>query len=758
MSPGKQFYNLALVGGGRQGMAILEALVPIRRDDQPLRVLAVADINPDAPGILHAYRHDLFVALHYIDLFQIPELDIIVNATGHSDLFQEIREQAPTRVLVFNMNRPFLSVDKLWDLISVNLSSSHGTAPLRVGIVGGGRGGQEVLQLITKDPGYKKRIEILGVADLNPLALGMVLADRLGIPTLDDYTVLLDKAPDLILELTGNLAVREAIIRRKHPHTQIIDHLKARLFWELLNREEDRLRSRVESEIKLAGQRTRFQRIFDHLPDPVLVLLPNYLVDEVNLTFLNRFQKEAVDVIGKPCYEVFHQFDAPCDTKGLVCPFSSVLEDCRTAQVLQRSENADGSIRYNEITMAPLCPPEAKRSRVIEVIKDITLRKQLEEALKTSEQKAAKGKAFLETIVNGIADHMMVIDLDYKIIEVNRALLEMVGLKRHEVVGKHCYEVSHHLQVPCDIPDHPCPLKQAVETRKAASATHIHFDKTGREHYYHVVCHPLYDEEGRVHRVVDLSRDITQEIRARMQMLHEDKMASLGKLSASVVHEINNPLTGILNFVRLMESILADGSPSEVDLADIRHYLAMVHSETSRVSRTVANLLAFSRKTKPEFRPLDLNNVVAETLSLTAYQMRLQDITVKRQLAPDLPPVMGDKGQMKQVFLNLFLNAQDAMAQGGTLTLETRISRRREVIVKVADTGKGIPKESYSQIFEPFYTTKKTTSGVGLGLSVVYGIIRDHQGDIKVDSVVGKGTTFTIRLPAYKQGEESVAA
>ena len=352
---------------------------------------------------------------------------------------------------------------------------------------------------------------------------------------------------------------------------------------------------------------------------------------------------------------------------------------------------------------------------------------------------------------------MMVIDLDYKIIEVNRALLKMVGLKWQEVVGKHCYEVSHHLQEPCALPDHPCPLKEAVATGKAASATHVHFDREGRERYYHVVCHPLYDEAGRVHQVVDLSRDITQEINSRTRLLHDDKMASLGKLSASVVHEINNPLTGILNFVRLMESMLKEGAPGEEDLANIRRYLSMIHSETSRVSRTVANLLAFSRKTRPDFEPVDLNAVVEETLSLTEYQMRLQGITVNRQLAPDLLPVLADKGQMKQTFLNLFLNAQDAMPQGGALTLETKNSRRRQVVVKVSDTGKGIPKENLSQIFEPFFTTKKTVSGAGLGLSVVYGIVRDHKGSIKVDSVVGRGTSFTVRLPAFKPGEESFA-
>ena len=178
-----------------------------------------------------------------------------------------------------------------------------------------------------------------------------------------------------------------------------------------------------------------------------------------------------------------------------------------------------------------------------------------------------------------------------------------------------------------------------------------------------------------------------------------------------------------------------------------------MYNETSRVSKTVSNLLAFSRKTKQEFRPVDLNALLSETISLTEYQMRLQDIKVERRLAADLLPVMADQGQMKQAFLNLLLNAIDAMPKGGTLTLSTRNARERSVVIQVADTGVGIPKEYFSHIFEPFYTTKKTGYGVGLGLSVVYGIIRDHKGSIKVDSTVGQGTVFTVRLPAVKPEE-----
>jgi two-component system NtrC family sensor kinase len=762
MSPGKQIYYLGLVGAGRQGMGILEALVPARRDDQPIQLLGVVDINPEAPGILYAYRHNLFVTVNFIDLLQLPELDILVNATGLPEVSQELQAHCPEGVSVLSCDRPHSGED-FWDIISNSqcLSFTEEYFPLKIGIVGGGKGCQKVLQQTARGLRNRQRINIIGVADPDPQAPGMVVAKELGIPTFGEYGSLLEEAPDLILELTGDPQVRESIIQQKPAHTEIIDHIQSRLFWELFKKEEDRLRLKVETEIKLADQRSRFQKIFDYLPDPVLVLNPDYTVEEVNQTFLNRFQKKVEEVIGKRCYEVMHQFEEPCDRQGMVCPLPQVLDRCLTARVLQSSPSPDGTLRYDEITMSPLCPPEGKKKRVIEVIKDVTAHQHLADALLESEDRtrqllkeATAGKAFLETIVNGIEDHMMVIDLDYRIIEVNRALLGMVGLKREDVVGKHCYEVSHHLEKPCTSPDHPCPLKDAVATGKAASATHVHFDKDSREHYIHVVCHPLFDEAGRVNRVIDLSRDITKEITERTRILHDDKMTSLGKLSASVVHEINNPLTGILNFTKLVQRMLGKGTPSEGESDKIQHYLDMIYSETSRVSKTVSNLLAFSRKNKPEFKPVNLNALLAETLSLTAYQMRLQGISVESRLAEDLLPVMADQGWLKQAFLNLVLNALDAMPQGGTLTLTTKNDRRR-VMVQISDTGVGIPKESFSQIFEPFYTTKKSGSGVGLGLSVVYGIVRDHKGSIKVNSVVGQGASFTIHLPAFKPGDES---
>ncbi len=544
----KPKYNLGIVGAGRQGISILEALVPPRKEDESLRVLGVADLNPEAPGISYAERHNLLVTADFTELLKLPDLDIIVNATGRPEVSRRLQEEAPEGVIILNADRTCAG-ENFWDLISME-------------------------------------------------------------------------------------------------------------------------RSKVESAIKLAGQ------------------------------------------------------------------------------------------RHDEIAMSPICPPERAKKKSIEVIKDVTPRRQLEEALQTSEEKTrqllrqtSKSKAFLETIINGIEDQMMVIDLDYRIVEVNRALLEMVGLSRDEVVGKHCYEVSHHLEKPCSIPDHPCPLKDTLATGKAASATHVHFDRDSREHYIHVVCHPMFDEQGRIRQVIDLSRDITQEITTRNQRLHDDKMTSLGKLSASVVHEINNPLTGILNFIKLMQRLLGKPTRGEEELEQLSTYLDLVYKETSRVSKAVSNLLVFSRKTRPEFKPLNLNALLGESISLTEYQMRLQDIKVERRFAANLLLVMADQGQMKQAFLNLLLNAIDARPDGGTLTLTTTNGRGQSVVAQIADTGVGISKESLSNIFEPFYPTKQTGSSVGLGLSVVYGIVRDHKGSIKVDSTVGRGTVFTVKLPGVKPEE-----
>jgi len=251
----------------------------------------------------------------------------------------------------------------------------------------------------------------------------------------------------------------------------------------------------------------------------------------------------------------------------------------------------------------------------------------------------------------------------------------------------------------------------------------------------------------RLQRAVDAQqREFAERMRAE-QALREserlrsvtEKLAAVGRLAAGVAHEINNPLTGVLTFAHLLRD------KENLDEQD-REDLDLIVRETSRAAQIVRGLLDFARERPAEKRPLDLNVVLRQTLQLLGNREAFQHVTVVEHFEDSLPPVSGDTHQLQQVFLNLCLNACEAMADGGTLTLTTRVEGGM-VCVEVADTGCGIKQEHLDQIFEPFFTTKPVGKGTGLGLSVSYGIVQEHGGRVEVSSQVGRGTTFRVLLP-----------
>ncbi len=233
---------------------------------------------------------------------------------------------------------------------------------------------------------------------------------------------------------------------------------------------------------------------------------------------------------------------------------------------------------------------------------------------------------------------------------------------------------------------------------------------------------------------------------AQEQLVRTEKLSSLGKLSASVAHEINNPLAGILTFAKLVSRTLAEGPPDDARRAVLQRNLGLVEREAQRCSAIVRNLLDFARERPMSVKPVDVNAAVEEALSLIGNQVSIQGTAIERALTP-LPPVMADYGQLRQAFVNVAMNACEAMGKSGHLRIASR-QVDGEVELTFADTGPGMPAELVNRIFDPFFTTKE--KGTGLGLSVVYGIVQRHEGSIQVASVEGKGTTFTFRLPAAR--------
>lgn len=246
-----------------------------------------------------------------------------------------------------------------------------------------------------------------------------------------------------------------------------------------------------------------------------------------------------------------------------------------------------------------------------------------------------------------------------------------------------------------------------------------------------------------------------QELReSQYQLIQAEKLASLGQMAASIAHEINNPLSGVIVYTKLMSKKIADGSMSKESGLEL---LSKIDSALTRTAWLVRNLLDFARQSPPAMRESDPNEAVKRARDIGAHSAELQHVQVIEELDPSLPRVMGDFDQLIQVCTNLIVNAIHAMPQGGKLTLRTSADGD-EVKIQVQDTGQGIPPENMSKLFTPFFTTKEEVKGVGLGLAVSYGIVQRHKGRIEVQSKVGEGTTFTVCLPLHPEKSQAASS
>jgi len=359
----------------------------------------------------------------------------------------------------------------------------------------------------------------------------------------------------------------------------------------------------------------------------------------------------------------------------------------------------------------------------------------------------SKTKPLHDVAVNDlIQEDVIVIDLKYRILDINDTMLKNLGLERDEVIGKTCYEITHHQDFPCSGKKHPCPLNHIVSLKKPFKTTHIHLDKDNNEIFYSISCYPIFDK-GKVTGAVEISQDITKEINIQKLMMQQGKLVSIGRLAAGVAHEINNPMTTILTSAILVQEEMDTDDPNYPELKTIVN-------ETLRCRKIVTSLLDFSRQTKPAIKKNDLNDIVRECTVLTRKQAAFNDVLLKLNLADNLPLINVDKDQIQQALINLSLNAIEAASPEGSVTFTTRfLSESGMIEISVSDTGCGIANKNLENIFDPFFTTKK--NGTGLGLAITHGIIEQHGGTITVNSKPEQGTRFSIKLPVA-MGDENV--
>jgi len=379
---------------------------------------------------------------------------------------------------------------------------------------------------------------------------------------------------------------------------------------------------------------------------------------------------------------------------------------------------------------------------------DISERKRIENQLREANE-------FFMNLIESSVDGIIASDMKGNIFIFNKGAEALTGYKAEEVIGKLHITKIYREGVAKEI------MKKLRSQEYGGVGKFIPtqmnaVNKFGEEIPMQLSAALIYNGSGQEIASVGIFTDLRPRLNmekklqeTHLQLVSSEKMASLGKLAAGIAHEINNPLGGILIYSSLMIEDLPDEDPRRGDLVRIVQ-------EAGRCKEIVKSLLEFARQTEPKMEPTDVNRAISDGLFFLVNQALFHNIDIVKKLDSFLPFVQGNAGQLKQVFMNIIVNAAEAMHGNGTLTITTfRPPDGKTVFVEFADTGEGIPAENLTRIFDPFFTTKEVGKGTGLGLATSYGIVEDHGGKISVKSQVGEGTTFTIELPVH-QGTQTI--
>jgi PAS domain S-box-containing protein len=356
--------------------------------------------------------------------------------------------------------------------------------------------------------------------------------------------------------------------------------------------------------------------------------------------------------------------------------------------------------------------------------------------LRVKAEEVDRVREFSENILESLNDGLVVVNRDNRIVRWNRRIEELYGMRHEEAVGRRLGDVfdSALLDVIASATRESAEgsafYRVPLTTRRTDGARRL---------LVNVATTPLRDSDGEIAGTIVVIEDISSRVQLEEQLQISEKMASIGLLAAGVAHEVNTPLTGISSFTQmLLENAEPDDPRTKV--------LEKIERQTFRAAKIVNGLLNLARPAQVDAGPVDLHAVINDVLSLLEHQLKTSRIQVRKELAPAPPIVQAIEYKLQQVFLNLLLNARDAMPRGGWLTIATS-SGPDGAVVEISDTGSGIPPDQLSRIYDPFFTTKDFGKGTGLGLSITYGIVREHAGTITCESIVGQGTRFTLTLP-----------
>jgi PAS domain S-box-containing protein len=476
---------------------------------------------------------------------------------------------------------------------------------------------------------------------------------------------------------------------------------------------------------------------------------------DARITTFNRaaeritgFKRE--EVLQKKCYNVLRS--SLCGGK---CRQMSTLE---TGKSMFNDEaiitNKEGAEIPVDITTSPLRSRDNEVIGLLEIITDLTEHKRLWERLREERDKAQKYLSIARVII-------VTLNFEGRVTLINKMGCEVLGYKEEEIIGKNWFDFCIPAKTRHKVREVFLKL-MAGETEIAEYYENPISIRSGDERIIAWHNTIVRDKTGRIIGTLSSGEDITERKRTEAELFRSEKLASIGQLAAGVAHEVNNPLAGILVYIKLF---LKKHKENKLQTEQTKEQLKKIARETERCSRIIKNLLDFSRQTEVTLRPVNINKVVEATFSIVGHQISLENIRLKKNLMKCPPLILGDFDQIQQALMNIVLNAAQAMPNGGDLTVTTSAAKRVKIgssikdaiRIDINDSGVGIPKENLNKLFTPFFTTKEKGNGVGLGLSVVHGIIERHQGKIEIESNPGAGTTFSIYLGIKDDEKDSIA-
>lgn len=359
------------------------------------------------------------------------------------------------------------------------------------------------------------------------------------------------------------------------------------------------------------------------------------------------------------------------------------------------------------------------------------------QTMQTFQDQLLNSRNTLRALFDSSPTSIYIIDPNFNLIAINMSRADLAGSPPQELVGKRCYSVLHQRETPC--PD--CQVGKTFKTGDITRRIERHEMGKASAVELEVSTYPIWDNDRQVVQAFLFEEDVTERLRLQASLAQSEKLASVGQLAAGVAHEINNPLTIILANAQLLQRSLPTGDKELLEMVDL------IIQASDRASRAVGDLLDFARRERYELAPTDLNKTIHRALALIGHELGSRTISLEFEPALNLPFVNASQDHLQGVWLNLLINAIDAIERGpGKISIKT-LQVGENAWVLVTDNGAGIPPDEISRIFEPFYTTKEPGRGTGLGLSVCHQIVTRHGGQILVNSQLDQGTTFTVVLP-----------